>query len=110
MDKEEILEKSRTDNKAMDEREKQLRKFSAVPALIAIVVSGFLLMIAEFIFLDTEIILYGLPLMVQSAICVQSWYIGLKLKKKIYLILAILWIPVLCLSCFNTIVMFRSMM
>ena len=42
--------------------------------------------------LETEVLFRGIQMMVQAALCVECWYYLAVQKKKLWLILGILWI------------------
>jgi len=109
MNKEEILAKSRQEHQNGDEREKQLRMGSAVPVIITLGVTAVLLMLAEEIFLDTKILSWGVKLMIQASVCVQNWYLLAVLKKKILILLGIIFTIGTTLNVYILIDLFISM-
>jgi hypothetical protein len=109
MDKDEILAKSREENKNEDEREKRLRMGSVIPAFIAMGSIGATLMILEMIFLDTELLSCGLRLMLHGCLCVQNWYLWATLRKKYMITLSILWTFIAAGSVWSMIQVFISM-
>ena len=110
MKKEEILAKSREENRNEDEREKQLRKKSGLAMFIAMSLTGGILSLAEIIFLETEILLYGIQLMIFVSLGVQNWYFWATGKKKIHLVLGIFWVVLIVSSLCRVIQVFISMM
>ena len=110
MKKEEILAKSREENRNEDEREKQLRKNAGLAMLIAMSLTGGILSYAEIIFLETEILLYGIQLMIFVSLGVQNWYFWATGKKKIHLVLGIFWVVLIVSSLCRVIQVFISMM
>ena len=109
MNKEEILAKSREDNKNEDEREKRLRIGSAIPAFIAMGSIGVTLMILEMIFLDTELLSCGVRLMIYGCLCVQNWYLWAVLRRKYLITLSILWTVIVTMNVWSMIQVFISM-
>ena len=85
MDRDEILKKSREENKDGDEREIQLRTTSVMPVIITMGVVGLILMVLENILLDTQLLTNGLYLVIMLVAAVQQWYLLILIKKK-YLI------------------------
>ena len=110
MKKEEILEKNRMDNKEEDEREKKLRLTATIPVLIAFGIASVALVIAELVLLDTEILLYSFALIVDSMICVESWYLLFALKKKIFYVIAPVWTLITVSSVLQVMDVFHTMM
>lgn len=102
MNREEILEKSRNENKQEDEREKLLRKGSFIPAIITLCVVTVILGLAEIIFLDTMILGNSFYFLITIMCAVQNWYLLAVLKKKYLVVTSILWtfttiVSILCL-------------
>ena len=111
MKKEEILAKSREENRNEDEREKQLRMGSGIVSFAAMGVVGVILMFAEAIFLETELLLHTVPLMLHVALCLFSWYmVAVSKKKTAWLICGIAWLFNLALSLCRVIETFIAMM
>lgn len=110
MNKDDILRKSRKENQNGDERENQLRKGSALPAIIAMGVTGLILMILEVAFLDTTLLTNGLYLLFNVVVSVQQWYLFGILKKKNFIFTGICFSLCSVLGILRLIDTFTSMM
>lgn len=110
MNKEEILAKSREDNQNEDEREKQIRARSAIPAFVGMGVVAVILMLLEMILLDTVLLSRGVYLVIVVALATQNWYLALTLKKKAWFFIAAGFTFNAFLSTLQVISAFRSMM
>ena len=111
MKKEEILAKSREENRDEDERERYLRKGSAVAAFVAMGLTGVVLMFAEAFFLETELLLHAVPLMLHMALCLFCWYrVAISKKKAVWIFCGIVWIFNIALSAYRVIETFIEMM
>lgn len=110
MNKEDILSKSRADHKNGDEREKQIRMRSAIPAFVGMGAFGITLMLLEFIFLDTVILSRGISLVVVGTVATQNWYLAFTLKKKIWYLNAAFFTCSTVISTLSVINAFRTMM
>ena len=98
MNREEILSKSRAENKSEDERERRLRTYASIPTLIALFFSCIVLSVLELLFLDTNIIMESSGLMVAFAGLVQNCYLLIAIKKKFYSITLIIWVVLTILA------------
>ena len=110
MNKEEILLKSRKENKDGDEREMGLAKGSGMIVIIAFGVSLLVLSLIEAIFLETEILTDGLGLQLFFAWAVQQLYLLITLKKKHYILTSICSVGVFVLALLRFIDTVASMM
>lgn len=88
----EIHTENRDDPKNNAEQEKQLRMGAVLPMLIAMGSVAVILMFVDAFILETEVLFRGIQMMVQAALCVECWYYLAVQKKKLWLILGILWI------------------
>lgn len=90
MDKNEILEKSRQENKKFDELEKDINiKAFRIAVLVAVILLG------VFIFIEEN----NSYLIILDSMCGALWcYKACKLKKKSDIICAVIWIIVFALS------------
>lgn len=83
MKKEEILEKSRLENKEMDEREQQIRlKAIKISRSIGIALS-FLILLVDEIFYGSNIIGFICLVITYGMTAFEQWFVTLTLKKKI---------------------------
>lgn len=110
MNKYEILKKAREENQNCDEREYQLRKGSAIVAIVTMGLVGFILMILELSFLDTELLQNGLSVLFTVVLSVQHWYLLFILKEKYYIITGVICTVSSILSILRLIDTFASMM
>ncbi|MCD8041115.1 MAG: DUF6442 family protein [Clostridia bacterium] len=84
MDKEEILEKSRKENKSGDEREKSLINYAfAISAVVGIVVCAVIYVIHIVILRELN---YSIFLVFCSIYFAYTVILAIKLKKKLYII------------------------
>ncbi len=89
MNKEEILAKSRNDNKGGDEREKKMRLNSlVVGSIVAVVLCVILSCIEEFVFDRSSTLLWIIPSGMLFSIHLTQL---IKLKQKIYILNAVVW-------------------
>jgi len=82
MNRDDILKKSREDNKGIDERETRFRLASAWVARFAFLVGGLALVIAEGAFLETRIISRCLVFLLCCTNLAENLYLFFFLKKK----------------------------
>ena len=81
MNREEILEKSRNENKEEDEREKNLRSKAAIPFIIAFGVAYFFFIIFERLVLNTSIIHHVMGTTLFFSVSTEFWFIAIAVKK-----------------------------
>ena len=110
MNKDEILSKSREENKNEDERERQIRMKASIPAFIGMGVIGLTLMLLEMILLDTVILSRGIYLVFMGTTATQNWYLALTLKKKNYFVSAVCFMLCTVIAILQVIMAFRAMM
>ncbi len=109
MDRDDILKKSREENRNGDERELQIRRQAALPVIITMGIIGLILMCLEWIFLDTTLLTDGLYLLFTFVAAVQQWYLLAVLKKKYLIFTGIAFTFVSILAIMNLIDTFISM-
>ena len=110
MNKEEVLAKSREDNKNEDEREKQVRMRASIASFIGMGVVGITLMVLEMFLLDTVILSRCIYLVIIGSLTTQNLYLALTLKKKGYLFAAAGFVFCLILAVLQVITAFQTMM
>lgn len=89
MDKNEILEKSRQENKKQDEYYAEINKSGLRVGMIAVVIVCLALMIIEYAVKgDLE---SGYIVIITAVNAVINFYKGIRLKDKAYIIMGILW-------------------
>ncbi|MBE7065603.1 MAG: hypothetical protein E7384_07340 [Ruminococcaceae bacterium] len=81
MNRDEILEKSRKENKDEDEREKNLRSKAAIPFIAAFGIAFFFFVIFERLVLNTSIIHHVLGTTLFFSISAEFWFIAIAIKR-----------------------------
>ena len=110
MNKEDILAKSREEQKNSDERELQIRGKSAIPAFVGLGVIGVTLMILEAVFLDTTVLSRSIGLIIAGTVATQHWYLAFTLRKKLWFFMAVLFTLKTMLSILQVVDAFQAMM
>lgn len=84
MNKEEILEKSRLENKEEDERENSIRKNSFIPFIIGFGVISIFFIIFDGIFFEHDFIAISIATTLVFAAAIQMWYLTFTIRKKVW--------------------------
>lgn len=102
MDKKEILEKSRSENKKQDEYQAEVNKSGLRVGMLSVVIVCLVLMIAEYAVYDNLDTGYIVIITVVNA--VMNLYQGIKLKDKTFIVAGVLWSVVTVIDVANYII------